>query len=920
MTYSYRRNTAGLALLIAVAALALLINAAAQELKPKGEIVIKKTLPGGIAFSPDGRYVAINGVTGDFDVDKQALDAGGFKVNMSNLMHVILLAEASSGKVTRQLFKGPEEGMGMLFGGYDPSAFSSDGRLVMAVFKNAIQVWEAEKGKKVGAWGRDLQKVVFSHDRQFALAKHSDDTIEAIDLKDGHILGSFKSDGEAQLVPLASEKPSIVFLRDQIVILKNLRTGDEISLGQLPGKRITSAAISPNGDMLAAGTDTFNIAVWSLGEKKKLFERSGDGEKGAGDSIFSPDSSTLIYQWKGQLAVRSLANETESVVSYEHPFGIGGWVFINPRTLATTGSLMDARIKLWSLSPAAGAGPAPVAGPAPAAIHQPAAIPAEASSVPPTVSWASWGILGVQRRSSAYEGMSPGPALTPGNIYLEVALQLVNASGEKAEFKYPHAGIFLRQIGSGQSIRPRDITNEALRNEVGKYRQKGLFQNLAKDFVFSVNFAIDPGKKEEFSLVFELPENAPVNDFEICLPNSQPRSLSKIGPAVSSPRPSGQAASVEGTTWDSEDSTGQQKYYEFQKGGKLVQYTSNERFPNGTWKQEGDRLSFEVNEGYVTFEARIEGDRFEGNAQPRFGSGWTLTAVRRGSAGSKPVPSAKKAAVSDDSQGGFSLTVNRSGKLIAVNGVSEESRGEWENLARRVVQLHDQAKFSEALPVAKKALDIAEQNFGPNDAHVAISLNSLANIHNSVNNYDAAVPLAQRAVALYEKLEGPEHAAVGNALNTLGIAFSGQENYVEAEDVLERAIAITEKAKGPKDEQLGTIYNNLGQAFSAQDRYAEADIAYGRALEILEETVGPRDQRVAFTLNNLAYVKKQQGDLDGALALYNRSLQVLERSVGKDHLHVAGVLDNLAVVYKLKGMAKEAQAAIQRAQKIRSRR
>ncbi|MGH9509033.1 MAG: WD40 repeat domain-containing protein, partial [Terriglobales bacterium] len=301
--------------------------------------------------------------------------------------------------------------------------------------------------------------------------------------------------------------------------------------------------------------------------------------------------------------------------------------------------------------------------------------------------------------------------------------------------------------------------------------------------------------------------------------------------------------------------------------------------------------------------------------------------------GSRPVSTsaavASRPSSSSGSKDSFSFTTDRTGKLVAVNNepvgsgagaAPAKNSREWEDLARRVVQLHEQAKFSEALPVAERALKVAEQTFGPEDTKVATSLNSLASIYDSLKKFDAALPLAKRAVALQEKLLGPEHADVGNALNTLGMIYSGQEKFVEAEETFEHAIAITEKAKGPKDEQLGLIYNNLGKAYSEQDKYSEAEAAYERSLDILEEKVGPWDQRLAAALNNLAYVRKQKRDYDGALMLYERSLGVLERGVGENHPYVAVVLENLAALYKLKGWTKEAQEASARAQRIKSNR
>lgn len=539
MTHFHCRKTAGRALLIAGAALSLCVSAAAQELKPKGNIIIKKTLPSAIAFSPDGRYLAINGDTGDFNVDNPAGGGSQFNVSMNNMMHVVLLVDVKSGKIVRRLYKGSGGGFGFLGNG-DPVAFSSDGRLIMAVFDKAIQVWEVEKGKKVGAWGKDLREVAFSQDRQLALARHSysvqasgfDYAIEAIGLKDGRGLATYNGEKNDCLVPIDLDRPSIVYLKDEAVILKNLKTSEEIALDKIPGKRITSAAVSADGNLLAVCTEANALTVWSLGDKKKLFERLGDDKNSVGNPIFSPDNSVLIYWQKDQLAVRSLTGETESAIPHKHFFNLGDLVFANSQTLASTGIMIDPVIKFWTLSSAPGGSNAPVPGPAPAAVQDSVSAPAEASSALPAVPWAAWDVLSVQRRSSAYEGMSPGPELTPGNVYLDVAVRLVNESGKKADFKYPHAGIFLRQISTGRRIKPRDLTNQALRTEVEKYRQKGLFQNVAKDFVLSASFAIDPGKKEEFSLVFEVPENAPDGDFELNLPNVKPQPLAVAGPAA----------------------------------------------------------------------------------------------------------------------------------------------------------------------------------------------------------------------------------------------------------------------------------------------------------------------------------------------------------------------------------------------------
>ena len=69
-----------------------------------------------------------------------------------------------------------------------------------------------------------------------------------------------------------------------------------------------------------------------------------------------------------------------------------------------------------------------------------------------------------------------------------------------------------------------------------------------------------------------------------------------------------------------------------------------------------------------------------------------------------------------------------------------------EELNRQVVQLYQQGKYREAVPVAQQAVAEAKANFGPDDARTATSLNNLAGLYESMGRYDDALPLYRRAV------------------------------------------------------------------------------------------------------------------------------------------------------------------------------
>ncbi len=250
----------------------------------------------------------------------------------------------------------------------------------------------------------------------------------------------------------------------------------------------------------------------------------------------------------------------------------------------------------------------------------------------------------------------------------------------------------------------------------------------------------------------------------------------------------------------------------------------------------------------------------------------------------------------------------------------EEAR---EELVRKFNQLYEAGHFKEAARIGERALRMAESAYGADSPKVAENLDALAVTYDALEDYKKAQPYIERALGIFERTSGRESKDLIKPLNTLGMNYSGQEKYAEAEDTFNRALAIAQKVLPKDDTLLATVYNNLGQLHSEQGQYKEASEDYERALEVLEMDQGKAywAPEVAITKNNLAHVRKEQGNYDDAMMLYEQSLAVLERGVGHEnpnHPYIAGVLENLAKLYELKGWKEEAQAAAERAKRIRA--
>ena len=86
---------------------------------------------------------------------------------------------------------------------------------------------------------------------------------------------------------------------------------------------------------------------------------------------------------------------------------------------------------------------------------------------------------------------------------------------------------------------------------------------------------------------------------------------------------------------------------------------------------------------------------------------------------------------------------------LATPPVLAEGAGiEWDILNDEVMELYRTGKYDRGVVVAKKALEVAEQNVGPDHPDVATSLENLAYLYRATHRDAEAEPLEQRAACI----------------------------------------------------------------------------------------------------------------------------------------------------------------------------
>ena len=173
-----------------------------------------------------------------------------------------------------------------------------------------------------------------------------------------------------------------------------------------------------------------------------------------------------------------------------------------------------------------------------------------------------------------------------------------------------------------------------------------------------------------------------------------------------------------------------------------------------------------------------------------------------------------------------------------------------------VVKLFNQAKYDEALPLAKRALQIREKLLPRTDPRVSASLLAYGDLYIAKQDYDAAKPIFERLLPILEERYGPMHVELAATLDRLAVLYHSTGNMRNAENIYQRAVTVREKAFGPENVMLAEPLFSLAQFYRYRKIYDRALLSYKRTLSIYGKTSGVTTaefERASDGLRCLAY-------------------------------------------------------------------
>ena len=181
--------------------------------------------------------------------------------------------------------------------------------------------------------------------------------------------------------------------------------------------------------------------------------------------------------------------------------------------------------------------------------------------------------------------------------------------------------------------------------------------------------------------------------------------------------------------------------------------------------------------------------------------------------------------------------------LVSSTVISQSSQeppelSEATELTKSVVKLFKEGQFDEALPLAKRALEIRERLLPPKDQRVSLSLGYLGDVYMVKRDYNNARKLFERLLLLQEERLGPTDINLAFTLDRLAVLAYRDGKPEKSEELYQRSLAIREKAFGPESVQAADSLYALGQLYRLRGKYDRAVDSYKRSLMIYGRSKG----------------------------------------------------------------------------------
>ncbi|WP_052349318.1 CHAT domain-containing protein [Planktothrix mougeotii] len=235
----------------------------------------------------------------------------------------------------------------------------------------------------------------------------------------------------------------------------------------------------------------------------------------------------------------------------------------------------------------------------------------------------------------------------------------------------------------------------------------------------------------------------------------------------------------------------------------------------------------------------------------------------------------------------------------------------------KAIELSNQGKFSEAIPIAQQALEFAQLLYDGDHPNIAAAFNNLAFLYHQQGQLSQAEYFYQRSLNIIRRIFPDDHVHVATSLDNLAGLLHSQGKLIEAESPYKESLEMRQRLFPGNHPDVARSLNNLATLYYTKEQFIDkAEDLYQEALRMRQELFEGDHADIADSLNNLAALYEMQGKMDEAKLYYEQGLAMRRRLFLDDHPDVAASLNNLAFFYYTQGLFKKAQELYQEAKEM----
>ena len=236
----------------------------------------------------------------------------------------------------------------------------------------------------------------------------------------------------------------------------------------------------------------------------------------------------------------------------------------------------------------------------------------------------------------------------------------------------------------------------------------------------------------------------------------------------------------------------------------------------------------------------------------------------------------------------------------------------------RALDLHTSKEYLRAEQTFALAVHEAER-FGPQDARVGTSLNSLGLTFRDEKKFAEAEAAYRRALVILEKAYGSESIDTGNVNFNIATVMFDQGHQPPALPYLQKTLGTYQSMLGESSLKTAMVLCMIGDAYRLQKSYREAEGPLRRCADIRESDGGVQNSELADALHSLALSYQGEGKYALAEPRFRLAEKIREGTLGIMSPILAKTMEDHAALLRQMGRDKEAERLITMSAAIRRR-